>query len=444
MEPKPEQFIHKSQFLQHALIRPQPERFVKCKICFRSFHEVCVLHLALSREDFHCKQCHELYGLKKIPVRASKLPSTECDCFIADYLRAHLVDEQQVLTIRLLSNVEHPLKVKRLFEDFRGGADEFTYKNCTLFVFFDTGQDTDICFFSLFFQLYGNECAEPNRNTAYISYIDSINLCPSNNRTMIYRLVLIGLFAYLKTKGFDKILMWSCPSEQNQDYIFYMKPPKMKMPTKERLSNWYKDLFKLAVNLNVIHSYCGVNGLAKMEGWDNVNHVPYLDGDMWVTRMEEAVETVKKDALKLKDEVIKMRLRDKNHPTSTPRDQLRLKDLKKRLSIKEQEVLVTDKNAKLWELLKIQISGFNSQYFAIKLWPTKAPENQDQNIPIINKWPWINDRHLFVDFFWGNMLEFSSDRRAQFSTFVMLHRLFAEAKICVRCGLEAEKISVSC
>lgn len=382
-----------------------------------------------------------MYGLTKASVRASKLPSTECDDFIAKFIRSHHIDESETLTIRMLSHVAHPLKEKRLFRDFRNGADEFIYRNCTLFTFFDTGQNTDICFFSIFFQLYGNECAEPNRNTAYVSYIDSINIFPSQNRTKVYRLILIGLFAYLKTKGFETIFLWSCPPKQNQDYIFYFKPPKMKMPTKERLSTWYKELLLLGQKLNVIHSYSGIKDYALSEHWESLNDVPYLEGDMWVTRMEEAVKSVRQEAQKLRTEILKMRARSETHPNINERDKKKLKNLKQRLNMKLQQVTNYDKNDKLWKLMNTQITGFNSQYFAIKLSETSSNQKR-QDFQIIDKWPWISDRHLFVDFFWGNMLEFSSERRAQYSTFVMLHRLLAEGKICVQCETAAESVSV--
>lgn len=375
-----------------------------------------------------------------MPVRASRLPITECDDFITKFLQSQLIDEQQKLTIRLLSDVEHPLRVKSLFHEFRSGANEFTYRNCTLYTFFDTGKDTDICFFSIFFQLYGKECAEPNRNTAYISYIDSVNLLPSQNRTKIYRTILLGLFAYLKKKDFERIFLWSCPAIESQDYIFYMKPSKMKMPTAARLSKWYKDLLQLAKELNVIHSYSGIKEFATFN-WKSIDHVPYLEGDMWVTRMEEAVTTVRQDAKKLENEINKIKARCLEHPGSTVNDLKNLKELKKRLELKVQE-FDSDKNFQIWNLMKVQIDGFNSQYFTIQL--TEEPSgSHSQELQTIDKWNWVNNRHLFVDFFWGNMLEFSSERQAQYSTYVMLHRLFAESKICVQCGTAADNISVS-
>lgn len=429
--------IKKSQFVEHFLQLKKPEAFVKCQICYRKFHEVCVLHIVLSGEIFYCQDCRTSHGIKKLPIRASKLPKTDCDQFISRFLRTHLINEKETLTIRLLGDIEVSLKVKQMLQEFRNGADEFIYRDCTLFTFFDTGQDTDICFFAIYFQLYGSECSEPNRNTAYISYIDSTNLFPSRNRTIVYRLILIGLFDYLKTIGYETIYLWSCPSNQNQDYIFYMKPPHMKMPTRERLTAWYRELLVLGEKLKVIHSYSGIGDFALSNHWKSIDDVPYMEGDLWVTRMTEAVTSVKRESEKLKDEILKMKERKETYGSVN-----KLRDLDQRLAIKLKQITEYNKKAEFWRLMTFQINAFNNEYFAINL-TDKTGSQKNIEMPTMNKWNWISNRHLFVDFFWGNMLEFSSERRAQYSTYVMLHRLFAESKICVQCGIAADSVSVS-
>lgn len=321
------------------------------------------------------------------------------------------------------------LKEKPIFQEFRSGTGEYIYRNCTLFTFFDTGNDTDVCFFAVMFQLYGSNCAKPNQNLAYISYIDSVNLLPSVDRTKIYRLILLGLFAFLKKKGYEKIFLWSCPPKQNQDYVFYMKPPSMKMPTKDRLSNWYNELLMMGVQLKVIDSYTSIMQYASSEGWEEISCVPYLEGDLWVIRMEEAIEQVEKEAKKLMDEIIKL----KKKTEASIKDPKKTTKLANLAIMKEKELEDFNKSSRLWQLINFQIKGFNSEYFVIKL--SSAIVNlADPPTETYKEQMWINDRHLFVDFFWGYMLEFSSERRAQFSTYIMLRRIFAENKICAKCG----------
>lgn len=405
-------------------------------------HEVCVLFQRVSGEKFYCKKCREEQAIETVSVRAKNLPTTECDVFISRFLRDNGINENETLTIRMLSDMQKLLKEKSIFQEFRYSSSEYTYRNCTLFTFFDTGNDTDICFFSVMFQLYGRNCAEPNENLAYISYIDSVNLLPSVDRTKVYRLILLGLFAYLKTKGFQKIFLWSCPPKQNQDYTFYMKPPKMKMPSKDRLNNWYTELLRMGVELKVIESFRGIMQHAEFENWNDINCVPYMEGDLWVVRMEEAIEQVKKEFNKLKNEIIKNEQKLKLATIETKKA-LQFAEL---AALKKTELQEFNKNDRLWQLLTVQLEGFNPEYFVIQLGETANGASVENDLPVetIKERIWINNRHLFVDFFWGFMLEFSSERRAQFSTHTMLHRIFMENRICAKCGkVSADGVTVS-
>jgi hypothetical protein len=331
----------------------------------------------------------------------------------------------------MLSNMEKIMNVNEALREWTD-ASQYTYNSCTLFTFFNTGRGTDICFFSIYFQLYGCKCPDTIRNSAYISYIDSINLLPSNKRTRIYRMILLGLFAYLKTKGFNRIFLWSCPPKQNQDYIFYMKPPKMKMPSKARLSNWYMELFKLGAEFGVIHQYLGVHQHALAERWQNVGCLPLIEGDLWIPRMEEAVAITQKETEKLCNDVIKLKEKLKAGGTKNAKDGQKTQ-LKKKL----EEIRAYDKTAKMWKLINYQVRFFNSEYFVIQLSSEEPKVDASMQQQTIIDRLWISDRHILVDFFWENMLEFCDERRAQFSTHVMLYRVLVESQICIQCGMKS-------
>lgn len=339
------------------------------------------------------------------------------------------------MTIRLLSDMEKTLRVKPRFESFRNNS-ECIYRNCTLFAFFDTGLNTDICFFSVFYQLYGNESPAPNRNIAYISYIDSINLLPSTNRTKIYRLILLGLFEYLKTRGIFTVFLWSCPPKLSQDYIFYMKPLKMKMPTKGRLSAWYVDLFKLGIDLEVIKLYQGIQEYALAQKWEDIGRIPFMDGDVWIDRIEQAIVSVKKKAKKLglEAEAMRERLRKSNG---------KKEGIKKRLKSKLNECWNFDKNQKLWSLICKHLKGCRYDYFVVELLdkPNQATAKTTNHSLI--KREWINNRQYLESFFWENILEFSDERHSQYSTLIMLFRIFIESRICVWCVKTSPALNVS-
>ena len=49
--------VPKSQFSEHIFIAEESEHFVKCKLCKKKYHEICVLYHRLSGTTFTCKTC---------------------------------------------------------------------------------------------------------------------------------------------------------------------------------------------------------------------------------------------------------------------------------------------------------------------------------------------------------------------------------------------------
>ena len=386
---------------------------------------------------FLCKRCREREKLDSFPIRAKNLPKSECDIFISNFLKKMDLNVNDSVTIRLLSKMKNLLDVKTIIQDFRIGPSTIEFVNCSLFVFYSAEKDVDTCFFSVFYQLYGTNCEEPNRNTAYISYIDSVNLYPYSDRTLIYRTILLGLFSYLKTQGFVKIYLWSCPPKQNQDYIFYMKPPAMKMPARNCLSRWYLDLLKLGQKIGVIGSYQGVHQYANTENWKSIDDIHYISGDLWPVRTEEAVQAVKKEHSKLQVATFNLWLK-----CNKETNEKQLKILTTRFEKKLKSLNEYNMNEKVWKKVKEQIKGFDKEYFIIDLSTSAGKVIVDienpTTIETIDR-PWLNDRSSLVDFLWENMLEFSSERRAKFSTHVILYRVLAESKMCVRCSIKSER-----
>ncbi|CRK94490.1 CLUMA_CG007996, isoform A [Clunio marinus] len=436
--------VEKSSFVEFFYIPSKNEAFVRCKSCSRKFHEICVLFNRFFGQQFICRKCRNI-EIKPNHLRASNLPPTECDVFINNFLKKYDVNDNDTLTIRLLSDMEKKLNVKETFLGYRSGPRSYAYRNCTLFTFCDTGNESDICFFSVMFQLYGNDCPEPNRNIGYISYIDSINLIPSKNRTLIYRLILLGLFEYLKTKGFDRIILWSCPSDQDHDYIFYMKPAKMIMPTKKRLIDWYNKLFSLGIELNVINSYTEVMDYVKEKQWKGINDIPYLSGDLWVVRMEEAIEDTEKEKNKLIKEIYALHKRMEG--LIKKGSQRKVCDAQNRFNAKLQQLSDFDCHEEVWKLMEYQIKAFSKEYFILNL---SVNRNEVEKLPPQIDYEWINNRHMFVDYFWEQMLESSDERKAQYTTLVMMHRIFLERKICIECrtilceGISRELLCKQC
>jgi len=397
------------------------EHFVRCALCTRRFHVICVRHIRYSGY-YICQQCRERDPSIPPPLqlRASDLPVTECDEHITKFINKTGFGDDAV-TIRVLARNQSVVNVKTSIKEYRQGATEYNYENLTIFAFYDTGDGEDACFFSAIIQLYDETCPAPNNNSAYVSYIDSVNLVPIKNRTLFYHYFLLGLFDYIREIGYKDVVLWSCPPKKNQDYIFNVKPASMKMPTKVRLSNWYGDFLELGVREKVIEKYRGIDEYSKLKKWINLDQVPYIEGDLWIVRMSEAVQEAHKEHAKLKEKAAKRKTKDA-----------------------EKDLLNFDISAHIWKLMKVQIAGFNKEYFFIHLRPPAGTLNKDKTYEKMIDVKWIESRHEFVDFFFENLYEFSSARHAVYSTFQMLYRIVMEGCFCLGCRKQVtEGLSVS-
>jgi hypothetical protein len=386
--------VEKKDFKEYKFVAESDEEFVTCVRCQREFHERCVLHIRHSGAPYYCNNCRIACNFQtpKLKLCAKDLPETECDWAMRQYLSNGALPCLGRLVIRLVSNAEKSIEMKKsIAKHRRDGNERITFNNCTLLVFFKTSSGREICFYGIYFQLYSNKCA-------YLSYIDSVNLFNKNERTMVYQQILIALFNYLKFKGYSKIFIWSCPPKKI-DYIFYGKPSNMKIPSSSMLSEWYRKLISLAQNAGVVSSFVGVHQYAHDNNWKDLNNIPYFDGDLWPIRVNEAVRDVGKLA-KVKPDI--------------------------------------DVAEKIWQILQIQTNHFNDKYFILNLKTTRVTSTLP---PLINS-NFVKDRSSLLDYLWNQNLEFSNDRLAAFSTYFLLFALFCGWSICQKCKQNA-RVNVS-
>ncbi|XP_070505586.1 histone acetyltransferase p300-like [Chironomus tepperi] len=391
--------VNKADFNTCILNKEESEDFVSCTNCKKMFHERCVLHIKQSDIPFYCQKCRiREPALKKINISSEQISKTECDIYIENFLKEHNVPNCNDIVVRLVSNVPTNLYTKPVIAKYhnKNYGNEINYNNCVIFVFLKLSDGTEICFFGVYFQLYGNsKCPEPNKNSAYLSYIDSVKLCNIKERTKTYQCILLGLFSYLKVKNFHKIFIWSCPPKRNVDYIFHQKPADMKIPTKNRLIDWYKTLMKLAVDKLIIESFEGVKSFAERQNWRDINNIPYFESDLWPARLECAISTAEKQSKKSPENL--------------------------------------DVMDKILSLMEFQINGFDQQYFVLHLQGTSSLNFISPTFPEIVPCKWINSRNNLVDMFFEHCLEYSNDRLAKFSTIILLYRIILDLRICLHC-----------
>lgn len=425
--------IKKSDFVLHQFIAEKEEPMIKCSSCCRKFHEICELHHTITPGDkvFTCRNCIRAEGIPKTVLRASQLPCTPCDKHVTAFIDKHFAANP--IIVRTLGEIKTKVEVNKRLNGHRKGASEYPYKERKLFAFMDTGDDADICIFAVYYQMFDRDCPKPNRNSIYITFIDSVQFLPREIRSKMYNLILLGLFSHWSQLGYEYVYIWSSPPMDGGDYIFYSKPPSMKVLDELGLWNWYCKLLELGVDLKVVKECWYLNKFATLKRWKNLDNIPYFEGDACELAMLEVVETSAQMLKNLQAEMSRIEKEVGRATGNSAKIKMQRKKLEERKELKTKELAEFDMGKKIWELMLHQFDRREKEFIIVRL-KTGSRRKQTQDVDYDNiQLNWINDRHLFVDFFWGNMFEFSSERRAKYSTYVMLHRIFSEIKFCVRC-----------
>lgn len=167
---------------------------------------------------------------------------------------------------------------------------EFKYTNRAIFAWQEI-DGVDVCVFGMHVQEYGVDCPEPNRQVIYLSYLDSVHFFrPKEYRTAVYHQILLSYFRYVKKLGFLRAFIWVCPSRKGDDYIFYRHPTEQKMPTLKRLSDWYVDLLDKGIIAGVIEHHQNIYQYANSQNWKSILSMPYLSGDYWPGEFERLLK----------------------------------------------------------------------------------------------------------------------------------------------------------
>jgi hypothetical protein len=172
--------------------------------------------------------------------------------------------ERPELTIRVVADSEKNLVVnerflKRYGSELPGGfPSEFPYRSKCV-VMFQKVHGVDVIIFVMFVFEYGNDCPEPNRNRAYISYLDSVNYFrPRHLRTVLYHEVLTLYLDFIRGRGFRTAHIWACPPMKGDDYVLFCHPEDQKIPREDRLTTWYTDMLGKAKDRGVVSAVSNI------------------------------------------------------------------------------------------------------------------------------------------------------------------------------------------
>ncbi|XP_025920758.1 histone acetyltransferase p300 isoform X3 [Apteryx rowi] len=443
---QPQTTINKEQFSKRKNDTLDPELFVECIECGRKMHQICVLHNEIIwPSGFLCDGCLKKTGRtrKENKFSAKRLPATRLGTFLEnrvnDFLRRQNHPEAGEVTVRVVHASDKTVEVKpgmkARFVDSGEMAESFPYRTKALFAFEEI-DGVDLCFFGMHVQEYGSDCPPPNQRRVYISYLDSVHFFrPKCLRTAVYHEILIGYLEYVKKLGYTTGHIWACPPSEGDDYIFHCHPPDQKIPKPKRLQEWYKKMLDKSVSERIVHDYKDIFKQATEDRLTSAKELPYFEGDFWPNVLEESIKELEQE-----EEERKREENTSNESTDVSKgDSKNAKKKNNKKTSKNKSSLSRGNKKKpgmpnvsndLSQKLYATMEKHKEVFFVIRLIAGPAANSLP---PIVEPDPLIpcdlmDGRDAFLTLARDKHLEFSSLRRAQWSTMCMLVELHTQSQ----------------
>ncbi|XP_066489479.1 histone acetyltransferase p300 [Tiliqua scincoides] len=443
---QPQTTINKDQFSKRKNDTLDPEQFVECIECGRKMHQICVLHHEIIwPSGFVCDGCLKKTGRtrRENKFSARRLPTTRLGTFLEnrvnDFLRRQNHLESGEVIVRVVHTSEKTVEVKpgmkARFVDSGEMAEQFPYRTKALFAFEEI-DGVDLCFFGMHVQEYGSDCPQPNQRRVYISYLDSVHFFrPKCLRTAVYHEILIGYLEYVKKLGYTTGHIWACPPSEGDDYIFHCHPPDQKIPKPKRLQEWYKKMLDKSVSERIVHDYKDIFKQATEDRLTSAKELPYFEGDFWPNVLEESIKELEQE-----EEERKREENTSNESTDVSKgDSKNAKKKNNKKTSKNKSSLSRGNKKKpgmpnvsndLSQKLYATMEKHKEVFFVIRL---IAGPSANSLPPIIEPDPLIpcdlmDGRDAFLTLARDKHLEFSSLRRAMWSTMCMLVELHTQSQ----------------
>ncbi|KRX53655.1 Histone acetyltransferase, partial [Trichinella sp. T9] len=453
--------IRKEKFVMLKNNQAIYETFVTCNICSKKWHRICALHHdGIHPEGFICEKCRikKNITLPKNKFTAKLLPQNKMSVHIENrvnkLLRNNKADDKEVI-IRVLSdcNAETEVKpfMKARFCDSGLMSDTFPYRSKAIFAF-QIIDDKEICFFGMFVQEYGSSCPPPNSRQIYIAYLDSVKYFePQNLRTTVYQEILLGYMEYAKSLGyrtstyftrkngtkmpyfnfrFMKVNIWACPSNRNNEYIFYCHPLEQKIPNEKKLQEWYKCLLDKGIMENIIVDYKEMYKHIQDSHFTSVTELPYFEGD-WIPDMLESLIMELKEGIQKRTTDVSMI----DGPILA--HTIQNNDQKENVTVSQD--VISEKQ--IFEDALLHIKKHRETYFVAILYTNKVVNilKPIYDFDTLISCKLMRTRNHFFSMAKEFKWEFSSLRRTKFSTMAICYRLhmcdMESIAICAKCRI---------
>ena len=199
------------------------------------------------------------------------------------------------ISIRQVTSMDRKLEVRERMKGryaFKNYPDEFSFR-CKCIVVFQNLDGVDVMLFGLYVYEHGSENPLPNKNTVYVSYLDSVHyMRPRNMRTFIYHEILIAYLDSVRNRGFTTAHIWACPPLKGDDYILYAKPEDQKVPKDDRLRQWYVDMLVECQKRGVCGKVTNMYDHYFSDPKNDATVVPYMDGDYFPAEVENIIKDI--------------------------------------------------------------------------------------------------------------------------------------------------------
>ncbi|VDO98584.1 unnamed protein product [Soboliphyme baturini] len=445
--------ISKRQFQLLKNDQIEFETFVECVGCGRNWHQICALHLPqIYPGGFVCETCLRLKQMKRPENRftAKRLPHSKLSFHIENrvntYLKKKDVGAGEVI-IRVLTSSDKEVEVKQHMRNKFCGSGEipekFPYRSKAIFAF-EALDGIEICFFGLHVQEYGSNCPPPNSRRVYIAYLDSVHFFqPKQFRTAVYHEILLGYLEYVKLLGYTMAHIWACPPSEGDDYIFHCHPPEQKIPKPKRLQEWYKKMLDKGIVERIVVDYKDIFKHAQDDHLQSATELPYFEGDYWPNVLEDCIKELDAEEAERKREAEAMAAADAADEVDEEVDEVPNQGKKKSMKMqkkktqkckntqyKKNKKLPIGTGNELSDKLYAMMEKHKEVFFVVRLHSTQTAAVlspiSDPDLPI--SCDLMDGRDSFLSTARDRHWEFSSLRRAKFSTLALCYELHTQGQ----------------
>ncbi|OZC06354.1 hypothetical protein X798_06658 [Onchocerca flexuosa] len=446
--------VPKSKFVQMKNDQIDFEPFEKCIKCFRKWHRVCALfNKKVFPEGFICATCRREKSLAPAENRftAKKLPHCQLSRFIEErvnkFMKNNPAGKDYEVIIRVLCAADKEVEVKPLMKQKYGPLgfpEKFPYRTKAIFAF-EVIDIVEVCFFGLHVQEYGSNCPPPNKRRVYIAYLDSVHFFqPRQLRTEVYHEILLGYLNYAMMLGYTMAHIWACPPSEGDDYIFHCHPPEQRIPKPKRLQDWYKKMLDKGVGEHTVFDYKDIYKQARDENLVTPMELSYFEGDFWPNVIEDCIREAQNEEQERKRQEEAARQEQQNAEDEDGDDMFHdgdngksKKNSKKKNNLKKgnsknKKKVCSQTGNEVTDKLYINFEKHKEVFFTIRLMSPQS-ELSAQNNEIKDPDPLIasdlmDGRDTFLTRARDEHWEFSSLRRAKYSTICFCHALHNQEK----------------